>query len=158
MLEGFSLGNYLLLVDYTGRLFREGKAAISREVAAIFDRLGSRRGNLAGTAGEAEQGPSLRPFLRGQSAAPARSRGTPASEARAEPGRMPGVVALAQGSRGDLIRAPGGDSPRRLGDQRPEIAGVSAKSEKSSHEPVNWVVGSCPEASEADSIEVGSPT
>jgi len=25
-LERFSLGNYLLLVDYTGRLFREGKA------------------------------------------------------------------------------------------------------------------------------------
>jgi hypothetical protein len=42
MLEGLSLGSYLLLVDYTGRLFREGKAAISREVAAIFDRLGSR--------------------------------------------------------------------------------------------------------------------
>jgi len=37
--EGFSLGNYLLLVDYTGRLFREGKAAISREVAEIFERL-----------------------------------------------------------------------------------------------------------------------
>ena len=29
MLEGFSLGNDLLLVDYTGRLFREGKAVIS---------------------------------------------------------------------------------------------------------------------------------
>ncbi len=28
MLEGFSLGNYLLLVDYTGRLFREGKAVV----------------------------------------------------------------------------------------------------------------------------------
>ena len=41
MLEGFSLGNYLLLVDYTGRLFREGKAAISAELAGIFDRLGS---------------------------------------------------------------------------------------------------------------------
>ena len=41
MLEGFSLGNYLLLVDYTGRLFREGKAALSREVAEILDRLGS---------------------------------------------------------------------------------------------------------------------
>jgi len=41
MLEGFSLGSYLLLVDYSGRLFREGKAAISSEVAAIFDRLGS---------------------------------------------------------------------------------------------------------------------
>ncbi len=33
MPEGFSLGNYLLLVDYTGRLFREGKATIAREVA-----------------------------------------------------------------------------------------------------------------------------
>jgi hypothetical protein len=41
MLEGFSLGGYLLLVDYTGRLFREGKAAISSEVSEILDRLGS---------------------------------------------------------------------------------------------------------------------
>jgi hypothetical protein len=41
MLQGFSLGSYLLLVDYTGRLFREGKATISRELAGIFDRLGS---------------------------------------------------------------------------------------------------------------------
>ncbi|MGO9471250.1 MAG: hypothetical protein ACLQIB_45740 [Isosphaeraceae bacterium] len=30
-----------MLVDYTGRLFREGKATISREVAAIFERLGT---------------------------------------------------------------------------------------------------------------------
>jgi len=42
MLEGFSLGSYLLLVDYTGRLFRKGKAAISAKLAGIFDRLGSR--------------------------------------------------------------------------------------------------------------------
>jgi hypothetical protein len=41
MIEGFSLGSYLLLVDYTGRLFREGKAMISKEVAAIFDRIGT---------------------------------------------------------------------------------------------------------------------
>ena len=41
MLEGFSLGNYLVLVDYTGRLFRQGKAAISAELAGILDRLGS---------------------------------------------------------------------------------------------------------------------
>jgi REP element-mobilizing transposase RayT len=41
MLEGFSLGNYLLLVDYTGRLFRDGKAVISAEVAGILERLGS---------------------------------------------------------------------------------------------------------------------
>ena len=31
----------LLLVDNTGRLFREGKAAISHELAGILDRLGS---------------------------------------------------------------------------------------------------------------------
>ena len=41
MLEGFSLGGYLLLVDYTGRLFRDGKAAISAELSGIFERLGS---------------------------------------------------------------------------------------------------------------------
>ncbi len=41
MLKGFSLGNYLLLVDYAGRLFRDGKAAISREVAGIPKRLGT---------------------------------------------------------------------------------------------------------------------
>ncbi len=41
MLEGFSLGSHLLLVDYTGRLFREGKATISREVAGVLERLGT---------------------------------------------------------------------------------------------------------------------
>jgi hypothetical protein len=41
MLEGFSLGIYLLLADYTRRLFRTGKATISAELAEIFDRLGS---------------------------------------------------------------------------------------------------------------------
>jgi REP element-mobilizing transposase RayT len=41
MVEGFSLGNYLLLVDYTARLFREGKATVSRELAGLFARLGS---------------------------------------------------------------------------------------------------------------------
>jgi hypothetical protein len=41
MIEGFSLGSYLLLVDYSGRVFREGKAMISREVAEIFERIGT---------------------------------------------------------------------------------------------------------------------
>ena len=41
MIEGFPLGNYLLLVEYTGRMFREGKAAISGELARVFERLGS---------------------------------------------------------------------------------------------------------------------
>ena len=43
MLEGFPLGSYLALVDFTGRLFRDGKAVISAEVAGILARLGSRR-------------------------------------------------------------------------------------------------------------------
>jgi hypothetical protein len=41
MLKGLPLGSYLLLVDFTGRLVREGKASISQEIAAIFDRLGT---------------------------------------------------------------------------------------------------------------------
>ena len=41
VVEGFSLGSYAILVDYMGRLFRERKVAISRELAAIFDRLGT---------------------------------------------------------------------------------------------------------------------
>jgi hypothetical protein len=41
MLEGLSLGDFLLLVDYTGRLFREGKSVISAEVAGILERPGS---------------------------------------------------------------------------------------------------------------------
>ncbi len=45
MVEGFSLGSYLLLVDYTGRLFREGKTAVSAELAGILERLGSNAEN-----------------------------------------------------------------------------------------------------------------
>jgi hypothetical protein len=41
MFEGLSIGSYLLLVDYTGRLFREGKASISADLAGILDRIGS---------------------------------------------------------------------------------------------------------------------
>lgn len=41
MLDGFTLGNYLILVEYTGRLLREGKATISAEVVDILERLGS---------------------------------------------------------------------------------------------------------------------
>ncbi len=41
MLKGFSLGSYLLLVDYTGRLYRNGKARMSRELAGILERLGT---------------------------------------------------------------------------------------------------------------------
>jgi hypothetical protein len=41
MLEGFSPGNYLFVVEYTGRLFRDGKATISAELTGILERIGS---------------------------------------------------------------------------------------------------------------------
>jgi hypothetical protein len=85
MLEGFSLRNYLLLVDYTSRLFREGKAAIARDVAEIFARLGTTaetwqtrleklsKGRLLG-----RFSPSASLRLRGQPAAAEKSRQSPA--------------------------------------------------------------------------------
>jgi hypothetical protein len=39
--ERFPLGSHALLVDYTGRLFREREASMSRDLAAIFNRLGT---------------------------------------------------------------------------------------------------------------------
>ena len=41
MIEGLSVASYVLLIDFTGRLFRDGKAVISAEVAGILERLGS---------------------------------------------------------------------------------------------------------------------
>ena len=41
MLESLSLGSYLLLVDYTSRLFRTGKANLNAGVTEIFERLES---------------------------------------------------------------------------------------------------------------------
>jgi hypothetical protein len=41
MFQGLSIGNYFLLIDATGRLFREGKAMIPAELAGILERLGS---------------------------------------------------------------------------------------------------------------------
>jgi REP element-mobilizing transposase RayT len=41
LVEGFSLRSYLLLVDWTSRLYREGKARMHREVAGILERLGT---------------------------------------------------------------------------------------------------------------------
>jgi REP element-mobilizing transposase RayT len=41
LLPTFSLGSYLQLVEYTGRLFREGKARLSDGLQEVFDRLES---------------------------------------------------------------------------------------------------------------------
>jgi hypothetical protein len=39
--RGLSLPKYLLLLDYTARVFREGKANFNAAVAPIFERLGT---------------------------------------------------------------------------------------------------------------------
>jgi REP element-mobilizing transposase RayT len=41
MVGSFSLGSYVLLVEYTGRLFRNGKARMSTGVKDVLERLGS---------------------------------------------------------------------------------------------------------------------
>lgn len=41
MIEGFSVGSYLLLIDYSSRLFRQGKARVNDAVQEILDRLQS---------------------------------------------------------------------------------------------------------------------
>jgi len=41
MVESFPLGSYLLLVDYTGRLFRNNKACMGSAVKEVFERLGT---------------------------------------------------------------------------------------------------------------------
>jgi hypothetical protein len=41
IMQDFPLGSYVKLVEHTGRLFRQGKASISAELAGIFERLGS---------------------------------------------------------------------------------------------------------------------
>ena len=79
MLGGFSLGNYLLLLDYTGRLYREGKAVISAELGAILERLGSSAGELAGAVAEAGQ--------RAFAGSVLRSDAIPLAGSGAEPGR-----------------------------------------------------------------------
>jgi len=40
MREGFTLGQYLMLVDYTSRLVRDGKATVTAEVESILRGLG----------------------------------------------------------------------------------------------------------------------
>jgi hypothetical protein len=40
MIQGFPLGSYVKLVEYTGRLYRQGKASILAELAGIFEQQG----------------------------------------------------------------------------------------------------------------------
>ncbi len=65
MLEGFSLGSYLLLVDYTGRLFRDGKAVISAGLNGILERLGSSVEGWQARLEKLKEWPAARAVFRG---------------------------------------------------------------------------------------------
>ena len=88
MMQGFSLGSYVKLVDYTGRLFRQGKATISAELAGIFERLGwMPRAGRAGWRSSAEIGcwaVSLQPAARSLG-----NRRTPRCAAPGQPDGLP---------------------------------------------------------------------
>ena len=73
MIEGFALGSYLLLVDYTARLFREGKASLSHELAEILDRLQTNAEQWQARS-IACHGSSAGPLLRGHPGAASRDR------------------------------------------------------------------------------------
>ena len=54
------------MVDYTGRLFREGKTAISVELTGILARLGTSVERMADSARQAQRWPAAGPLLRSQ--------------------------------------------------------------------------------------------
>ena len=101
MLEGFPLGSYLLLVDYTGRMFREGKAVISGELFRILERLGSDAVALVVANGEAQQRPAARPLFRRKPRTIAWSGTRPGHASPCKPGRVrrevAGIEELASG-------------------------------------------------------------
>jgi len=63
MLEGFTLGHYLLLVEHTGRMFREGKASISPQLAGVLERIGADGQRWAARMNQLRRGRWLGNFL-----------------------------------------------------------------------------------------------
>ena len=77
----------LLLVEYTGRLFREGKAAISAELSGILDRLGFSAESWQARLEKLRGGRLLGRFFAGTRAA-ARSRRTSGDAPSGQSGRV----------------------------------------------------------------------
>jgi hypothetical protein len=63
-----SLCNYLLLVDFTGGLFRDKKARISAELAGVFERLGCTADRWTARLERLSQGRLLGRFFAGSKA------------------------------------------------------------------------------------------
>ncbi len=89
-MRSLRLGNYLLLVEYTGRLFRAGKASISGELAGVFTRLGIDAESWSAADGEAEGWSVAGPVLCREPNPLARGGRTAGSTSPGKPGRLPG--------------------------------------------------------------------
>jgi len=140
MLEGFSLGNYLLLVEYTGRLFREGKAVISAELDGIFERLGSNAENWQARLQKLSAGRLLGRFF-AASRARLGSRRAPGRAPPGEPGRLRGAMT----------------PPPRLSTKRVSIRlGITLAPDEPASRPVD-VPGTAPDRSPSRTSERGHP-
>jgi hypothetical protein len=115
MVDGFSLGNHLLLVDFMARQYRERKRALSPEIAGILDRLSSTVDHWQARLETLRPGHFPRAVLRDHTPPSPRGGGTPEPEARAEAGRIPGILrrrrglarVISQGERGATLRLRG---------------------------------------------------
>lgn len=90
MIEGFTLGNYPLLVESTGRLFRAGKASISGELAGVFSRLGIDAESWSVRLLKLGGGRLLGRFFSREPAQVARDGRTTGAASPGEPGGLPG--------------------------------------------------------------------
>ena len=92
--EGFSLGNYLLLVDFTTRLYREGKATLSRRGGRDSRASGHQCRSLASRLDKLRRGNLLvRSFATSRAASPG-GGGATGPEGRAERRGLPGKLRL----------------------------------------------------------------
>ena len=95
MIAGFSLGSYLLLVDYTGRLFRDRKAVISAELAGVFERLGCSASRWTARLEKLRHASLARPVLRGHQGQASRDCGKAQSATPGESRRLLSPMSIA---------------------------------------------------------------
>jgi hypothetical protein len=84
MMQGFPLGNYVNLVEYTGRLFRQGKGLDLGGAGRDLRAAGFERPALAARDGKAPRRSFGGPLLRGQ---PRETAGNRRPDRRAAPGQ-----------------------------------------------------------------------
>ena len=88
MIQGLSLGSYIKLVDYTGRLIRHGKASMSADLASISNAWDAPTRSWQSRIEKLAQG-HCRPIFRNDSREAARDRRTPVRKTARQSARCP---------------------------------------------------------------------